>query len=590
LSAKHNIQSIRAGLRPAGIHAFLIPNDDPHASEYVPDHWKRRQFATGFSGSVGEAVVTQNTAALWVDSRYFLQAERELKGSGILLQKIGLPGTPSLVAWLSKSLPKKGAIGVDPQTLSRARFLSLSTELAEVGLQLVAVKRNPVDAAWSNRAPLPRIPLEVHEVKDAGESLASKLRRVRAEMKTRNASSLVINELDAIAWLFNLRGRDVEYNPVFVSYAIVTQNSAHLFVDLKKVTSAVRKHLGSLVKLHRYDAFATSAKSLSKSRGKVWIPEATTTQWIYSLVGKAALITERSPITLMKASKLPAQVKGIRSAHIRDGVAMVKFLAWLDMNMGKIPMSELSLEVELERARCASKLYKGPSFSPIIGYGANGAVVHYRAVTETNLKIKPRGLMVIDSGGQYADGTTDITRTVACGTPTRLQREHFTRVLKGHIAIATTPFPVGTRGAQLDILARRSLWQAGLNYMHGTGHGVGHYLCVHEGPHSIAPRFPNEPLVPGMVVSNEPGYYLSGEYGIRIENLVVVVTDEQRPGFNRMSNLTVCPIDLRLVEAKLLTDFELAYLNAYHKWVYGLLKSKVRGKTALWLKNATKSI
>jgi Xaa-Pro aminopeptidase len=590
MKTQQKLQFIRERLRASGVHAFLIPNSDPHGSEYVPEYWNRRKFVSGFTGSMAEVCVTLSGAAIWVDSRYFLQAERELAGSGIKMQKIGIPGTPSLFGWLSTQTSRGGKVGIDPQTVTKERYSHLQHELAEVGLTLIPIARNPVDAIWEKRPEIAKTPLIVHELSYSGESVASKLARIRSEMKARGATSHVLTELDAIAWTFNLRGADVEYNPVFVAYAIIKDTSAHLYVDLRKVTPAVRKHLGKQVQVHRYDAFSDSVKKLSKSRGKVWIHEGTASQWIFSLVGKAALITERSPSVLLKAMKTYKQIKGIQAAHVRDGVAMVKFLSWLDLNMGKVPMSELSLEVELERARTSSKLYRGPSFSPIIGYAGNGAIIHYRAVHATSKQVKPRGLMVIDSGGQYPDGTTDITRTVCCGSPTRKQKEHFTRVLKGHIGIVTTPFPIGTRGPQLEVLAKRSLWQAGLNYMHGTGHGVGHYLCVHEGPASIAPRFPNEPLMPGMVLSNEPGFYLAGEYGIRIENLVYVYEDPDRNGFYRFGNLTICPIDLRLVERSLLSDFERQYLNSYHATVRRILLPKVKGSAATWLRKMTAAI
>ncbi|MCB9366655.1 MAG: aminopeptidase P family protein [Calditrichaeota bacterium] len=590
MKTKVKLQRIRERIRAAGLQALLVPNSDPHGSEYVPAHWNRRQFATGFTGSVGEACFTASSAALWVDSRYFLQAERELAGSGIKLQKIGLPGTPTIAEWLAKQFPRGAKVGVDSQVITRDHFLHLQDEFARAGLSLVGLQRNPVDEAWDNRPELSLSPLIVHELTYAGESVASKLQSVRKAMKAHGATVHVLTELDAIAWLFNLRGADVEFNPVFVAYAIVRETTAHLYVDLRKVTPAVRRHLGKKVRVHRYDAFANEMKKLAKGRGKAWIHSGTASQWAFSLLGKAQLVTERSPITLLKACKTYRQIRGMQSAHVRDGVAMVKFLSWLDENMGKVPMSELSLEVELERARSASKMYRGPSFSPIIGYAANGAVIHYRAVSATDRQIKPRGLMVIDSGGQYPDGTTDITRTVCCGSPTRKQKEHFTRVLKGHIAVATCSFRKGTRGPQLEVLAKQFLWEAGLDYMHGTGHGVGHYLCVHEGPASIAPRFPNEPLQPGMVLSNEPGFYLDGEYGIRIENLVYVYEHPEFRGFYRFGNLTLCPIDRRLIDVSMLTSAERAYLNGYHATVRRVLLPKVKGKAAVWLKRMTAAL
>lgn len=590
MKTAQKLRALRAHLVQAGVHAYLVPSSDPHNSEYIPTCWQRRAYISGFSGSAGEVCISMKNAALWTDSRYFLQAERELAGSGIRLQKVGVPGTPSLIEWLQTQLPKGGKLGINPQLLSKQRCDALKAELAAAGFQLVLIARDFVDAVWPNRPAAPATPLEVHELKFSGENVQSKLKRVRAEMKQHGAVAHVLNELDALAWLFNLRGNDVEYNPVFIGYAIIRESSAHLYVDIRKITPAVRKHLGKHVTLHRYDAFGDALKGLAKSRGKVWMHDATATQWMFSLVGKAQLITERSPITLMKAMKTAHQIKGMAAAHVRDGVAMVKFLSWVDGNIGKIPMSELSLEVELERARTASSLYRGPSFSPIIGYAGNGAVVHYRAVQATSKQVKARGLMVVDSGGQYPDGTTDITRVVPCGSPSREQKDRFTRVLKGHIAIVTTPFPKGTRAVQLDTLARRALWMAGLNYGHGTGHGIGHYLCVHEGPASIAIRFPNEVLQPGMVLSNEPGYYKDGEYGIRIENLLYVAEDKDRPGFLKFENLTMCPIDLRLIEVALLTAGERKYLNDYHARVRKVLGSKLRGPAKTWLYKMTRAI
>lgn len=590
MKTKSKIAALRNQLRSSGIQAYLVPSSDPHNSEYIPTRWQRRAFISGFTGSAGEACVTLTDASLWTDSRYFLQAERELAGSGMRLQKIGLAGTPSLVEWLASHLPKGSKVGVNPQVITHQRYVTLQKELSDRGLQLVLVKQDLVDAVWPDKPALSLSKLETHDIKYAGESVASKLKKVRSEMKSQGATAHVLNELDAIAWLFNLRGRDVDFNPVFVSYAIIKEKSAHLFVDLRKVTPDVKRSLGKHVKIHRYDAFGNVLKGLAKSRGKTWVHDATASQWIFAQLGKSNLITERSPITLLKAMKSVKQIRGMTAAHVRDGVAMVKFLSWLDENIGKIPMSELSLEVELERARCASSLYRGPSFSPIIGYAGNGAVVHYRAVQATSRQVKAKGLMVIDSGGQYPDGTTDITRTICCGTPTRMQKEHFTRVLKGHIAVATTPFPIGTRGPQLEVLAKRALWMAGLNYLHGTGHGVGHYLCVHEGPASLAPRFPNDVLIPGMVLSNEPGYYRDGEYGIRIENLVYVTVDKDRPGFYKFENLTLCPIDTRLIDVTLLTTGERLYINQYHARVRNAIGSKVKGKTKLWLYRMTRPI
>lgn len=596
MKIRQRVAALRVLMVKHRVDAYLAPSTDAHQSEYVPTLWRRREWISGFSGSSGDVVITARSAALWTDGRYFLQAASELAGSGITLMKLGQPGTPTIAGWLSRQLKRGSRVGVDPRLLSGSLYRNLRNDLAKAGIDLVSVETNLIDVLWIDRPEPPSGTVEPHPVRYSGLSYKNKLKAVRGAMRDAGAGAHVISALDAIAWLFNIRGSDVLHNPVVIAYAIVTAKRALLFVaEPRRVAPEIRRAFGKHVLIRNYSGFRTELQRLSRSRDPVWVDPTATNQWIFDLLKNARLITSESPITLSKAQKNTVELRGARAAHVRDGAALVRFLHWLDEVVGREPVTEISAADKLLEFRRRSGLFRGLSFDTISGYAEHGAIIHYSATPRTDVRLRRKGLYLIDSGAQYLDGTTDITRTVALGKPTREQRAHFTRVLKGHIQLATQTFPQGTAGRQLDTLARKFLWDAGLDYGHGTGHGVGSYLSVHEGPQSIShSRDTGVPLAPGMICSNEPGYYQPGEYGIRIENLIYVVTDPEHSKSGRMfltfENLSLCPIDLTLIEPALLTRDEIRYLNAYHAEVRHKLARLLNKKEAAWLAKATRPI
>ncbi len=567
------LAALRERMKRHKLAAYLVPSTDAHQSEYVPECWQRRAWLSGFSGSAGDVVVTRDDAGLWTDGRYFLQAAEQLRGTGIRLFKMGEPGVPTLNGYLSRTLGKGDRLGADPRVLSLTRAQGVEQALAACGAKLALLERNLVDALWKDQPSMPSAPIELLPRRFAGESVASKLRRLRKAMTKREADALVVSSLDAIAWLFNIRGRDVDYNPVAVSYALVAHDRAELFIAPGKVAPSVARKLAPRVTIRPYDEIKGALGKLSQKKARVWVDADTTNRWIIRLLNGCRRVTDPSPVATMKAKKNATEIAGMRAAHVRDGVAMVRFLRWLEQAVPNGGVTELGAEAELERFRAEGEHFQGLSFRTISAYGAHGAIVHYAAEQQTAAALRPRGIYLIDSGGQYLDGTTDITRTVLLGgRPSREQKARFTGVLKGHIALAMARFPAGVRGLRLDTLARMHLWQAGLDYNHGTGHGVGAFLSVHEGPQRISPtRCTGVPLEAGNVLSNEPGYYRPGRYGIRIENLVLVQPDEvhSRPEkpWLRFETITQCPIDTRLVEPRLLTTAERRWLNAHHRGV-----------------------
>ncbi len=593
---QERLKKLRFLMEENGVQAYIIPSTDPHQSEYVPAFWRRREWISGFTGSAGDIVVTMDAAGLWTDSRYFLQAEQQLKGSGITLFKLGVSGTPSISSWISDQLFQGDRVGVDARLFTNAEFTSMAEAWNRNGIELVSLHENLVDRIWEGRPGVPSTPIRAHSIEFSGESVADKLEKVRRELRSRHVNAHVVTMLDAVAWLFNIRGDDVEYNPVVIAYAIVTIDSAMLFVHGNKITDELRAHLDGLVELHEYDAFAEALGKLSNGRHRVLLDSGSVSRWVTEqLEGNCEVEMGTSPITLLKAVKNDVELKGFRNAHIRDGVAMVRFLCWLEKAVPAGGVTELSAAEKLAGFRVENEYFSGLSFETISSYGPHGAIIHYGPTPETDAALKPEGIYLVDSGGQYLDGTTDITRTISLGNATKKQKELFTRVLKGHIDLAMCRFPAGTVGKQLDTVARLPLWEAGLNYGHGTGHGVGSYLNVHEGPHAISYyRCIGVPLMPGMVTSNEPGFYLEGEFGIRIENLVYVVPDEESQNgeiaFNRFENLTVCPIDTKLVELSLLTEAERDYLNRYHRFVFDTLAPFLSGEELEWLKSATRAL
>ncbi len=590
------VEQLRTELKKQELSAYLIPSEDPHQSEYPPACWLRRSAISGFTGSAGEAVITEEDAALWTDSRYFLQAASQLEGSGFNLMKMGLPGTPSIREWLRDNLKQGDRVGVDPRVMTHLRFISLANYLNRFGIQLVEVQENLVDRVWDNQPVLPTGSAVEHPLQWAGRSVRKKLTDVRQQLDGAGADAHVLSALDSIAWLFNIRGSDVEFNPVVVSYALVEQDRAVLYVNPDKIGAELGARLKEDgVTIASYEQFGEELQSLTHI-SRILLDRTTVSQWIVSLLpDNVERIMGDSPVTLMKACKNESELEGMRQAHRRDGAAMVRFLRWLEKAVPEGGVTEISASDKLASFREELDRYVGPSFAPISGYREHGAIIHYSATSTTDVELKPEGLYLIDSGGQYLDGTTDITRTVTLGKPHYREQEMFTRVLKGHIMLSMTRFPEGTPGRQLDTVSRLPLWEIGQTFMHGTGHGVGAYLNVHEGPQAISYyRCTGVPLMTGMVVSNEPGYYEAGEFGIRVENLVYVIpdadTEESELPFLRFENLTLCPIDRRLVLEDMLSQTERAYLNSYHARVFEELSPLLDGEDKKWLHFATAPI
>lgn len=597
VSIQTRLTALRAEMKRAKLTTYIVPSTDPHQSEYTPAHCQRRQWISGFTGSVGDLVVTQSSAFLWTDSRYYLQAEDQLAGSTIELQRQGQLDVPTLNEWLGANLQKKDTVGIDPRLITLKGLDELRRAVSRSGATVKLVTKNLVDGIWGSERPRSPAGAVCHHAKRfAGTSRADKLAGVRARMKVAEASALVVTRLDCIAWLLNIRGSDVDFTPVVVAYALVTSDKAFLFVDEGKVSAALAKKLSPQVEVRPYEGIIDELKLLGRAKLRVWVDPASTSTWLTRALRGATLVRKPSPIPSVKSRKNATEIKGARAAHVRDGLALVRFFSWLSGALSKERVTEISASEKLEGIRAELEHYVGPSFNTISAYGAHGAIVHYAPSAETDSKLLKKGLYLIDTGGQYRDGTTDVTRTITLGDrPTKELRDQFTRVLKGHIALAMTRFPAGVSGQQLDVLARRSLWGAGLDYGHGTGHGVGSFLSVHESPPGVAPaRLLTVPLEEGHILSNEPGYYRTGRYGMRIENLMVVVRDQalsrRSQTYLRFETLTLCPIDRRLIDVKLLTPEERRWLNQYHATVARTLMPELRGKDAKWLQRATKTL
>jgi len=589
------LTALRTLMKHHRIHAYLIPSSDPHQSEYVPECWRRRAFLTGFTGSTGDALVTLKTAGLWTDSRYYLQAERELRGSGFTLFKWGSADVPSWQDWAARNLRRGEILGFDPQLITHKEYTNLEKALGEGGIRLKPVTVNLVDKIWKEKPAPPSEPITILAEKYSGESVRSKLDRLRRKIAAEGAAAHILSQFDAVAWLFNIRGSDVQYNPVAIAYAVITAKDALLFIAREQVGEKVKAALKKKVRFRDYNEFPGELRRLASAKRRIWLDEASVSRWIVNSLQGAKLIFKPSPVALHKAVKNATEIRGAKQAHRRDGAAMVKFLYWLEKSVPKGGVTELSAAQRLEAFRSRQSRFRGPSFSTISAYRSHGAIVHYSVSPETDIPLKRAGIYLVDSGGQYLDATTDITRTVALGRPTAEQRDRFTRVLKGMIALSAISFPRGTTGPQLDVLARRALWEKGLNYGHGTGHGIGSYLNVHEGPQGISPaRGFGVGLEPGMILSNEPAYYKEEEYGIRIENLILVIKDTIRSTaespFYSFETLTLCPIDLRLVKRELLTAEEIRWLNSYHRRVRKELTPRLDRAEAAWLKNVTRPI
>lgn len=587
------LAALRAELAAQGLDGVLVPLTDPHLSEYVEPAERRLEWLTGFTGSAGTAVVLGTQAAVFLDGRYTEQGRLELAPE--LFEQVAVPqDLPG--RWLARTAPAGARIAIDPWLISRRGLNSLTREAPDVCF--VPVHPHPVDRIWTDRPAFATAPAVPHPVAFAGEPHEAKLGRIAAELSQAGADAVVLSLLNSVAWAFNIRGADVPHTPVVRAFALVfADGTAHLFLDPAKASDALRRHLGPAVQLSAYTDFAEALGALGGRR--VWVDPAHSVVAVAQALERAGaqVLARRDPVILMKACKNATEIAGMRAAHRRDGAALTRFLAWLAAEGPRATQDELSAAARLEAFRREAPEFRDLSFDTISAMGPNGALPHYRATAASNRPIAPPGLYLVNSGAQYPDGTTDVTRTVAIGAPTPAMRAQFTRVLKGHIALATARFPRGTRGGQLDALARQHLWAAGLDYAHGTGHGVGCFLSVHEGPQRIAahPSAPgvDEPLLPGMVVSNEPGLYLPGEYGIRIENLVLVVEDPRPHDVEPMlafETLTLAPIDLALVEPELMTEAERAWLDAYHARVRDELSPLVDPPTRAWLEAATRPL
>lgn len=587
------IENLREWMRANGFSAFVFPSSDPHYSEYVADHWKSREWISGFTGSAGTAVVTLDRAALWTDSRYFIAAAEQLAGTEYRLMKLRVEGTPTVCEWLADELAayEKPVVGLDGNVNSFAEVAALTQELATRGNIRVRTDADPMATLWTDRPVIPGHKVCLHPLKYAGETTASKISRIRKNLAVRGADGLLVTALDEIAWVLNLRGSDVHCNPVFVSYLLIMPGNVTLYINKEKLPEEVRHCLaaGNIA----VEPYGAVAGGLEHYPGRhLLVDDSTTNHTLVSALQRGKAVFGESPVPGMKAVKNRVEQEGFRAAMLRDGIAMVKFLAWLKPAVEAGGQTEMSLDRRLTALRAEQPLFKGISFDTIVGYEAHGAIVHYEATPATDTPIEPHGLVLIDSGAQYEDGTTDITRTVALGRLTEEQRRIYTLVLKGHIQLALCRFPSGACGSQIDAIAREPMWREGYNYLHGTGHGVGSYLNVHEGPHQIRMEWRPAPLRAGMTVTDEPGLYLEGKFGVRIENTLLIVPAATTPfgEFLGFETLTLAPIDTTPVLPDMLTAEERQWLNSYHRRVRETLSPHLSAAEAAWLKAAARPL
>ncbi|MBF0759648.1 aminopeptidase P family protein [Dysgonomonas mossii] len=590
MNINKRLAALREFMGEKGLHAFIIPSTDSHLSEYPASHWASREWISGFTGSAGTVVVTREKAGLWTDSRYFLQGAKELEGADIELFKEGLPSTPSIEEWLTTELGKGEYVGIDGTVYAAKEAMNLTHKLNMKGLHLIS-DYDPFSKIWNDRPEIPTNTIFVLPEKYAGEAAHKKIARICDVVEKNGAESLLVASLDTIAWIFNIRGNDVKCNPVAVSYAYVSKEETVLFINPKKLTSEISDYLKAEgVTIAEYDKVFDY---VSKLKTPVCLDANKVTFKLYNTIPDGCRIIDMpSPADLMKSIKNDTEVQGIRNAMERDGVALVHFFMWLEKAVPGGNVTEIMIPEKLVEYRSQQKNFVGESFDTISGYGPNGAIVHYHVSNESSLPVKPEGLLLVDSGAQYFDGTTDITRTLAVGPLTDQMKKDYTMVLKGHINLATAIYPQGTRGSQLDILARKALWDEGLNYLHGTGHGIGHFLNVHEGPQNIRMNENSTTLQPGMVTSNEPGLYRAGQYGIRIENLIRTKHEmtTEFGDFYSFETLTLCPIDTTPIIKEMLTEKEIIWLNEYHKFVYDRLSPLLTEDEKQWLKEKTHEI
>ena len=600
MTVNQRIEALREVMKREHLAAFIFPSTDPHQGEYVPDHWKGREFISGFNGSARTAVVTLTSAALWTDSRYFIAAEEQLKGTEFQLMKLKMLGTPTIAEWIGKECGAGAEVAVDGMVNSANFVKELIADLRHQGGITLRTNLDPLAQIWTNRPPIPENPVEIYPMKYAGESCSDKITRIRKALREKHADGMLMSALDDIAWTLNLRGTDVHCNPVFVSYLLISSKDVTLYINKVKLTPEVEAYLKAEgVGIAPYEDVTKGLKDYFEYNILLDPDEVNYT--LYKQVSRE-IVEAESPVKRMKTIKNPTEIAGFRSAMLKDGIAMVKFLYWLQKvlpapvgegaGVGSVSLTEISVDQKLTSFRTEQPDFRDISFDTIAGYQAHGAIVHYEATPETDVPLKPEGFLLLDSGAQYLDGTTDITRTIALGELTEEQKKVYTLVLKGHIQIELCKFPSGVSGTQLDILAREALWREGLNYLHGTGHGVGTYLNVHEGPHQLRMEWKPAPFVAGMTVTDEPGVYLEGKFGVRIENTLLITPYKETEfgKFLQFESLTLCPIDKTPIVKDMLLQEEIDWLNKYHQKVFDTLSPHLNEEETAWLREACAKI
>ena len=587
MNINQRLEDLREVMQREHLSAFIFPSTDPHQGEYVPDHWKGREFISGFNGSAGTAVVTLTSAALWTDSRYFLAAEEQLKDTEFQLMKLKMEDTPTIAEWIGKECGAGVEVAVDGMVNSTNSVRELIADLRKQGGITLRTNFDPLEQIWQDRPPIPLNPVEEYPLAYAGEAANVKIARIRQALRKLHADGMLMAALDDIAWTLNLRGTDVHCNPVFVSYLLISSTSVTLYINKEKLTPEVMAYLkGEGVGVDAYENIQKGLKDYFEYNILLDPDEVNYT--LFNAVTREVIEAE-SPVKQMKTIKNSTEIAGFRQAMLKDGIAMVKFLYWLDKQLAEgEALTEISVSEELASLRAEQTLFRGVSFDTIAGYEAHGAIVHYEATPETDVPLKPEGFLLLDSGGQYLDGTTDITRTIALGPVTEEQKRIYTLVLKGHIQLELCKFPSGISGTQLDVLARKEMWRAGMNYLHGTGHGVGSYLNVHEGPHQIRMEWKPAPLVAGMTVTDEPGIYLAGKFGVRIENTLLIThyNETEFGKFLQFEPLTICPIDKKPIIKEMMMPEEIAWLDQYHRRVLELLSPRLDDDEIEWLQEA----
>ncbi len=597
------IEDLRELMRREHLAACIFPSTDPHQGEYIPDHWKGREFISGFNGSAGTAVITLHSAALWTDSRYFIAAAEQLKGTEYQLMKLKIEGTPTIAEWLARECGAGAEVCIDGWCSSASAVRELIADLRHEGGITVRTNLDPLKQIWRNRPVIPENPVEIYPLKYAGEPARGKMTRIREALRQLHADGMLMAALDDIAWTLNLRGTDVHCNPVFVAYLLISSKDVTLFVNQAKLTAEVSDYLKSEgIQVEDYEQVENGLKQyfeynilLDPDEVNYRLYEIVKNKGRLNDLPKTEIVEEESPVKRMKTIKNETEIAGFRSAMLKDGIAMTKFLCWLSGYIGKSEISELTeiaIDQKLTSLRSEQPLYRDISFDTIAGYGAHAAIVHYEATPETDIPLQPKGMLLLDSGAQYLDGTTDITRTIALGPLTEEEKKIYTLVLKGHIQIELCKFPSGASGTQIDILARKDMWREGLNYLHGTGHGVGTYLNVHEGPHQFRMEWKPAPLVAGMTITDEPGIYLPDRCGARTENTLLIVPYKETEfgRFLQFESLTLCPIDKAPIVREMMLPEEIQWLNDYHQRVFDALSPHLSPEETAWLRKACEAI